>query len=210
LIFHGTSLSQGGCHPLTSPIRKFLRTFSDAPAETTRQPEANAAAPLSAFHDEFTCLDGGATAGVIKRVRLLKLIVTFVFASVIACGVSFASSILGVILFYALIPDSVTIPETTGNFLGGVLFAGVGFAGVVSGSLRLPHHVRRIGSILLLILGLCFYSYLWVSFSALDNHTSEFPHFLPLAVGGALACLFFMLRPANRQALLTPTPHPPA
>jgi hypothetical protein len=86
--------------------------------------------------------------------------------------------------------------EYLGKFGSFFLFALVGFAGVLSGTLCLPRSSRRLGSVFLLVVGLAFYLQFWLglSYLGLPGHQG-FPQFLPLVVGGATAAVVFFIPP---------------
>jgi len=130
--------------------------------------------------------------------RSLGVIATCISAVASACAVSFASALLGGFFLSVVLPD--TWPDTIVETLFWALFALVGFAGVFAGTVRLWECGRKLGSVILLCLGLSFYRYLWSGLACREPHPFEFPHFWPLTVGGLAAVIFFLLRrPANPQ-----------
>jgi hypothetical protein len=82
--------------------------------------------------------------------------------------------------------------------IAGVLFHAqftfVGFFGVLFGTLVLEPASRRIGSWVLLTVGLGFYGWLSMHFAYLSpgDSTRELPNFWPLAIGGASAGVWFL------------------
>jgi hypothetical protein len=127
----------------------------------------------------------------------LQLLVRYIAAIFLACVVSFVSAFFGIFIVVFIL-DSC--PPFLDKFLFFALFSFVGLAGVFSGTVCLKRNSWRYGSILLLGLGLGFYTCFWLLFSygTPPFDYRGFPHFWSLAIGGLVAVLFFWLRPSKR------------
>ena len=82
-----------------------------------------------------------------------------------------------------------------------------GATGVAVGSMCLQPRSRRVGSAILLFLGLSYYCYFWMRLMAErpEPVPHQFPHLPGFAIGGATAVAWFMVhRPANQA--IEPTP----
>ncbi len=113
-------------------------------------------------------------------VQFTSLLGRYLGAIMAACAVSFGAFAIGlpVVMWVDYMPAFVA------------LLVFVGFSGVFLGALCLPISNRRFGSFALLVSGLCFYSFLVLSYVPSSVPPSK-PLIwnLPLAGGGLLAAL---------------------
>jgi hypothetical protein len=140
--------------------------------------------------------------------HLFMFLFRYIMAIAIACVVSFASELLLGVMLSFMIPDSC--PQFVGDIILFALDVFVGFVGVLSGTYCLERRSRRYGSILLLGMGLGFYTWFWLMlcYSIPPFHYRGLPAFWPLMVGGLAAILLFWLRKPPNTAL-EPTPTAP-
>lgn len=104
-------------------------------------------------------------------------------AGVIACGVSLAFALFGGIVMSVVLPASC--PEIVSNSIIIVMTAVVAFFGVIAGAFRLWPCDRRVGAVVLLIMGLSFFYWLLTVMEALKPQNG----LLPVAAGGVAAVL---------------------
>jgi hypothetical protein len=124
------------------------------------------------------------------------------FRYVTAIFVAFIVSILS--LFSTIwVPPFMFFGERADLVVASICIALVGFAGVIAGTFCLERASRQFGSLVLLVLGLGFYSQLWLrlNYERPEYHPREFPHFWPLAIGGLVAVVFFFLKSAPNVKL---------
>ncbi len=134
--------------------------------------------------------------------RSIIVFVRYVAAIVVAYIVSFAVFFGGAALVYVIFKNC---PEWMMRFAMGAqfaLFAAVGFCGVISGTLCLEKKGRRLGSVVLSLLGLAFYA--WFTLTTEGDEPGGnvwFPYvwLLPLAIGGSLGFLFFFRQQLTRD-----------
>ena len=111
-----------------------------------------------------------------------------------------------VVSWIIFIPGSLVFAILRLRFALGIVFAVVGFLGVLSGTCCLPRISRRVGSGTLLLLGLAFYCYLAkILVDSPDDSDiptyplSPFVWCIPLALGGLLAAFFSWWPPSNHS-----------
>jgi hypothetical protein len=108
---------------------------------------------------------------------MLMLLLRYVGAILLASVMSFMTAILGIFIIASAEPDS--FPEYLNELIRFVLFAVVGLIGVFSGTVCLHRSSWRYGSIVLLGLGLGFYTWFWLlqSYSIPPFHYRGLPDF---------------------------------
>ncbi len=130
--------------------------------------------------------------------QFVSLLGCYVAGIAVACAVSFG-------VFTMCIPLAMWVDSVSAFVLCLII---VGFSGVFTGALCLPRSSRKFGSFALLLLGLCFYTYVVFSVFAHGLPPNKFPLIwnLPLGGGGLLACLAlcFWKRKPNQHLQETP------
>lgn len=136
------------------------------------------------------------------------LFIRYVAAIVVSYVVSFA--VFGFTLFVAgsLLPGHDEASELA-TYIG---IAVVGFCGVFLGALLLERASRRVGSIILLFLGLAFYLFLCYPMDLSSGSDAKNPNYflrwlVPLSVGGFLAVTLIFLIFRQQQPNATPKPN---
>jgi hypothetical protein len=129
--------------------------------------------------------------------QFLTLFCRYVGAIFAACVVSFGVLMIGLpLLMWAELPGFI------------VLLVLVGFCGVLMGTFSLPKSNRRFGSFVLVVLGLCFNTFLTLWIYPHNLPPNKFPLVwnLPLAVGGLLAGFAACFRKQRPNQHLQETP----
>lgn len=129
----------------------------------------------------------------------IKILARYIAALFVAFVASFAIFFLGLAVMFI-------IPDRCQQFLGvsffSTEFAISGFAGVFSGALCLEQKSRRSGSIILLVIGLGYSVWLWLSFfnvrDLFEFHWLPW-FFWPLMVGGTTAVLLIWFKSGKKE-----------
>jgi hypothetical protein len=135
--------------------------------------------------------------------RFLQFLIRYAAAIGVACTVSFLTALFGIILVavlvpYNFLPKYANALDSIFNF---VVYAPVGFIGVLLGTFCLERSGRRYGSVVLLGLGLGFSTWLWLAqgYSLYPAQFRELSYrFWPLGVGGLVAVIFFWFKSRKR------------
>lgn len=125
-----------------------------------------------------------------KATSLRHRYFTFMAAIVVACGFSFMTALVDFMVVARFLPEA---GDSISDF---ILFAPVGFIGVLTGTFCLERSSRRYGSAVLLGLGLGFstWFWLWTVWGSGEPGQIGIPfYFWPLLVGGLMAVIFFWI-----------------